>query len=584
MISNCGKDENGSYTGGQAGDQTGKEYWLISWYDSGWKCILRHPNPSVRGEIARLATNAANNNRVGYDQGQRITFWNELVKVQYDPARITTPCEADCSSSTAAIVKATGYQLHDSRLMSVSPYLTTFGMRAALQSVGFHVLTDSKYLKSDAYLLAGDILLNDSAHAAINVTNGAYADTSYGGTPQPTTPQNPSTGSEDDGGTGGGADTTQPTESVKKGDLVALKDGATYYSGASIPSWVKAQRWYVSSIIGSRAVLGKNESGNNNINSPVDVKYLTVVSGGSSEETPTQPAQPTQPTQPSTYTPLVCMMTQSTCYRGTSKMAIKGVLWHSTGANNPYLKRYVQPDDNASDRAKLLSLLGTNQYKNDWNHISVQAGLNAWVGKLASGEVASVQTMPWDYKPWGCGGGCNNGWIQFEICEDGLTDRSYFNAAYAEAVKLTAYLCKKFGINPYGKVGNVPTILCHQDSYRLGMGTNHSDVYHWFNRYGKTMDNVRDDVAAILGTAKQTTPTTYKYGDRELEKGCEGDDVKELQEKLLKLGYKLPKYGADGDFGNETDEAVREFQKDNKLFVDGVVGVNTYAAIAKKLG
>lgn len=39
--------------------------------------------------------------------------------------------------------------------------------------------------------------------------------------------------------------------------------------------------------------------------------------------------------------PLVCMMTNSTCYKGTRKMKPVGVLWHSTGANNPYLKRYV---------------------------------------------------------------------------------------------------------------------------------------------------------------------------------------------------------------------------------------------------
>jgi hypothetical protein len=39
--------------------------------------------------------------------------------------------------------------------------------------------------------------------------------------------------------------------------------------------------------------------------------------------------------------PLVCMATQSTCYRGTTTMTIVGVLWHSTGANNPTLKRYV---------------------------------------------------------------------------------------------------------------------------------------------------------------------------------------------------------------------------------------------------
>jgi hypothetical protein len=39
--------------------------------------------------------------------------------------------------------------------------------------------------------------------------------------------------------------------------------------------------------------------------------------------------------------PLVCMQTNSTCYKSTSKMSVKGVLWHSTGANNPNLKRYV---------------------------------------------------------------------------------------------------------------------------------------------------------------------------------------------------------------------------------------------------
>ena len=55
--------------------------------------------------------------------------------------------------------------------------------------------------------------------------------------------------------------------------------------------------------------------------------------------------------------PLVCMMTQSTCYNGTTKMDIKGVLWHSTGANNPWLRRYVQPDDSAPDRDEMLAIL-----------------------------------------------------------------------------------------------------------------------------------------------------------------------------------------------------------------------------------
>ena len=57
--------------------------------------------------------------------------------------------------------------------------------------------------------------------------------------------------------------------------------------------------------------------------------------------------------------PLVCMQTQSSCYKGTGKMLIKGVLWHDTGANNPNLKRYVQPSDDAPDRTEWLERLGT---------------------------------------------------------------------------------------------------------------------------------------------------------------------------------------------------------------------------------
>ena len=70
--------------------------------------------------------------------------------------------------------------------------------------------------------------------------------------------------------------------------------------------------------------------------------------------------------------PLICMMTQSTCYKGTSTMTPKGVLWHSTGANNPTLKRYVQPDDNATNKSELIALIGKNNNGNDWNHITHQ--------------------------------------------------------------------------------------------------------------------------------------------------------------------------------------------------------------------
>jgi len=64
---------------------------------------------------------------------------------------------------------------------------------------------------------------------------------------------------------------------IKMGDIVSIIDGATYYSGGSVPSWVKSQRWKVASVAGGRAVIDKNEVNTNSINSPINVKYLKVV-------------------------------------------------------------------------------------------------------------------------------------------------------------------------------------------------------------------------------------------------------------------------------------------------------------------
>lgn len=174
-ISNCGHDERNKYSGGKAGDQTGTEWQVINWYNRPWKCVLRHPDVKVRKMIADMAKAAAKNNFVGYDQSQRYTFWEHLKASNYKPENITVACEADCSSGVAAIVKGAGYRLGIQKLKDVSIYLYTGNMRAGLKAAGFEVLTASKYLTSDAYLLEGDIILNDSAHVATNLTNGAKA-------------------------------------------------------------------------------------------------------------------------------------------------------------------------------------------------------------------------------------------------------------------------------------------------------------------------------------------------------------------------------------------------------------------------
>ena len=222
--------------------------------------------------------------------------------------------------------------------------------------------------------------------------------------------------------------------------------------------------------------------------------------------------------------PLKCFMRQSTWYKSVGPVPVRGVLIHSTGANNPYISRYVQPDDNAPDREQLLKLLGKNRNGNDWNHIVRKAGVHAWIGKLTSGEVSCVQAGEWNKKAWGCDAGkkgsCNNGWIQFEICEDSLKDPAYFQAVYREAVELTAYLCTIYKLDPLGTVAykgvRVPVILCHQDSYKLGFGSNHGDVLHWFPRMGKTMNDFRADVARTMkGEDEVVTYEQWKeYMDR----------------------------------------------------------------------
>lgn len=72
------------------------------------------------------------------------------------------------------------------------------------------------------------------------------------------------------------------SSSVKIGDLVTIKSGATYYNGVSIPSWVMSDKWYVVQLKGDRAVLGKNASGSHNIMSPINVSNLNEGSSSSS--------------------------------------------------------------------------------------------------------------------------------------------------------------------------------------------------------------------------------------------------------------------------------------------------------------
>ena len=80
------------------------------------------------------------------------------------------------------------------------------------------------------------------------------------------------------------------------------------------------------------------------------------------------------------------------------------------------------------------------------------------------------------------------------------------------------------------------------------------------------------------------TPDAMMLGDRILKNGCTGEDVKQLQSYLIQLGYDCGSWGADGDFGDCTEQAVEEFQQDYACQVDGEAGPETIKALYTALG
>lgn len=171
-ISNSGQDENKGYHGGKAGDQTGKEWQLKTWYNRPWSVVLRYPDIAVGLKIADLGCAAALNDKIGYDQWARTTYWTQLQKAGYDPSKITVPCEEDCTAGVTANVKAVGYLMGIKTLQNLPTDTYSGNMRSRFVAAGFKALTASKYLTSPNYLLPGDILLYDGHHAATNITYG----------------------------------------------------------------------------------------------------------------------------------------------------------------------------------------------------------------------------------------------------------------------------------------------------------------------------------------------------------------------------------------------------------------------------
>lgn len=208
-----------------------------------------------------------------------------------------------------------------------------------------------------------------------------------------------------------------------------------------------------------------------------------------------------------------CIFYDSKCYKKSSKVSGKptGIVVHSTGANNKTLKRYVQPSKTDPNYDAIIADIGKNKYGNHWNKSNKTVAVHGFIGTNAAGKVCTYQVLPYDVCCWGVGKGKKGSYnynptarIQFEICEDNLKNEAYFNEVFTEAIEYCAYLCKEFGLT-------VDKISSHNESYKAGYGSNHSDCDHWLKKYGKNMDWFRDEVEKLLsGKTEKAEDNAFK--------------------------------------------------------------------------
>ena len=145
-------------------------------------------------------------------------------------------------------------------------------------------------------------------------------------------------------------------------------------------------------------------------------------------------------------------------------------------------------------------------------------GVNAILGDFHTGEGRIILCMPYDRRPWGVGSGARGSWndsrIQWEVCEpaghtyaggtmvgyDAAKNQGYFERMWKLLVAWNVYMAVELG---YGAA----TINDHAESYRAGMGSNHADMGQWLPRHGKSMNDLRHEVQAILDQKEEETVT-----------------------------------------------------------------------------
>ena len=159
-------DEYGNASGGRAGDQTGGEVGTQNWYvhSKGWNG-MRAKDSAVAEKIAYAMQRACDNDHIGYDQGQRDTLYSAAKKVGFDPGKVTTNVETDCSALVRVCLAYAGVMVGD---------FYTGDELDTIMATGKFTRIPAAQLTSSAYAKRGDILVTKTKGHTVVVLGDGY--------------------------------------------------------------------------------------------------------------------------------------------------------------------------------------------------------------------------------------------------------------------------------------------------------------------------------------------------------------------------------------------------------------------------
>ncbi len=212
---------------------------------------------------------------------------------------------------------------------------------------------------------------------------------------------------------------------------------------------------------------------------------------------------------------LLCTLFSRSCFAAPPKINVK---WMNENRCWTSEKRTIKPRGIMVHSTASPGIMAPDWFSR-WNKQPENGGKLTSVHAFVD-DKCIMQYLPWCLRTWHCGRGDNDSgndnYISIEMCEptsvvyttknkskidassynpQAPENKKYFKAALKNMVKLCAYLCDWFNLEP-------DSIICHQEGYQLGIASDHADVLHWWPLHGLRMDNFRELVSQELISQK----------------------------------------------------------------------------------